>query len=314
MHVPERFNDTGTLIIDPKKAEDGLKRGGMTLRDISIAVRPPDTGRSGIKILDPSPIKSTTSSRKDSNSDLSLSPPDPPFARSSGRRPSRGELNRSPQSDASNSSTESHRRKRSNVPSPTSSAPGSPRKLPSGLNSPRAMKDLSIGIAKLRIRHGEPTPRGDWSSQLDGSVPSQDVRFVAKYVHNLSDITEDMNISGAKSIKRGRIEGMGGDFFIDIDKFKAADLNFYIRIRVTNQCINVRDALKFNPEWIIVEQEFTECFGDTFISGTLALISTPNFSDNILIASAGFIEGGELNALLSIKVLSKNKFSDVETG
>ncbi|KAK6351524.1 hypothetical protein TWF718_004682 [Orbilia javanica] len=216
--------------------------------------------------------------------------------------------NRSPFSESSISSAESRRRKGKGVipaSASSSSALNSPASVSmaskrrgssptSSTYSTQDENDPSFGLAKLRIRHGEPVSRRDWGSASDGSVPGQDVRFVARFVNNLSEIIEDMNISAARTIKRGRIDGIGGDSFIDVEKFKQADLNFYIRVRVTNQKIDVRDALQFNPEWIIVENEFTECFGDTFISG--------------------FIDGGEFNALLSIKVLNKTKIKDTEAG
>ncbi|KAK6503472.1 hypothetical protein TWF481_008489 [Arthrobotrys musiformis] len=369
----------GAVIIDPKKAEDGLKRGGVTMRDITTAMRPPDNGRTGATSTSttapstpsaagrsdtPVPglkryIKSRTGSEVSmgaaSTSSRNLTrmkspPPTAPYVSGlpksildgytrpklssdtlvgftpsdSGPLPpppawkDREKHNRSPFSENSVSSAESRRRKGKGViagagiPSSTHEATASPvsvasqkrrvspasqNKRPSPTSSVYSTQDESdsgFGLAKLRIRHGEPVSRRDWGSASDGSVPGQDVRFMARFVNNLSDITEDMNISAARTIKRGRIDGLGGDSFIDVEKFKQADLNFYIRVRVTNQKIDVRDALQFSPDWIIVDKEFTECFGDTFISG--------------------FVDGGEFNALLSIRVLNRAKVKDIEVG
>ncbi|KAF3197392.1 hypothetical protein TWF679_003217 [Orbilia oligospora] len=325
--------------LDPKKAEDGLKRGGVTMRDITTAMRPPDTGRAGATGRSDTPtpglkryIKpragSESSSSGSRNINRAKSPPpamqafggsglsqsilegysrptlsseslseitEPALLSPPGSWRDREKHNRSPFSESSISSVESRRRKGKGIIAGPTTAPNSlynqasmSRDSKRGGSSPTSSmystqdeSDSNFGFAKLRIRHGEPITRRDWGSASDVSVPGQDVRFMARFVNNLSDITEDMNISAARTIKRGRIDGLGGDSFIDVEKFKEADLNFYIRVRVTNHKIDVKDALQFNPEWIIIEHEFTECFGDTFISG--------------------FIDGGEFNALLSEK-------------
>ncbi|KAF3290145.1 hypothetical protein TWF132_007148 [Orbilia oligospora] len=340
------------VIIDPKKAEDGLKRGGVTMRDITTAMRPPDTGRAGATGRSDTPtpglkryIKPRAGSESSSSSSRNInrvkSPPpamqafggsglsqsilegysrptlsseslsemtEPALLSPPGSWRDREKHNRSPFSESSISSVESRRRKGKGIIAGSTAAPSSvysqasmARDPKKGASSPTSSmystqdeSDPNFGFAKLRIRHGEPITRRDWGSASDVSVPGQDVRFMARFVNNLSDITEDMNISAARTIKRGRIDGLGGDSFIDVEKFKEADLNFYIRVRVTNHKIDVKDALQFNPEWIIIEHEFTECFGDTFISG--------------------FIDGGEFNALLSIRVLNKTKVKDIEVG
>ncbi|KAK6544235.1 hypothetical protein TWF694_000938 [Orbilia ellipsospora] len=301
------------VIIDAKKAEEGLKRGGVSMKDITLAKRPPDIDRgvaSSTGWSTPSSQQSFSRSRTGSEparlmSGLGqitdpgmLSPPwssRDGGAGSSDR--SRSNTSMSPvRSETSMSSVDSRRRQKGKgVFVEGLSRSGTPvQRRGSEPAETSDDGDSAFGMAKLRIRHGEPVSKRDWGSASDGSVPGQDVRFVARFVQNLSDITEDMNISGARSIKRGRIDGLGGDSFIDVERFKQADLNFYVRVRVTNQKIDVRDALRFNPDWIIVENEFTECFGDTFISG--------------------WTEGGEFNALLSIRVFDKKRVKSIEAG
>ncbi|KAK6520751.1 hypothetical protein TWF506_000998 [Arthrobotrys conoides] len=344
----------GAVIIDPKKAEDGLKRGGVTMKDITTAMRPPDTGRAGATgrsaTYTPVPnlkryVKPRTGSESSSSSFRNItrvkSPPpvmqafggsglsqsilegynrptlsseslgdmtEPALLSPPGPWKDREKHNRSPFSESSISSVESRRRKGKGIVAESTATSRSAYSQAStsrtstirdsspasSMYSTQDEGDPNFGFAKLRIRHGEPETRRDWGSASDVSVPGQDVRFVARFVNNLSDITEDMNISAARTIKRGRIDGLGGDSFIDVEKFKEADLNFYIRVRVTNHKIDVKDALQFSPDWIIIENEFTECFGDTFISG--------------------FIDGGEFNALLSIRVMNKTKVKDIEAG
>ena len=109
-----------------------------------------------------------------------------------------------------------------------------------------------------------------------------------------SDVTEDMNISGSLSIKYGAIGGSGKGSFIDADKFRESDLNFYISVKVINQSINYRDSLVYNPVKSVGDDQdrFHKVFGDSYISG--------------------FLEGGEFNAIVSMKVLNKAKMTDIQ--
>ncbi|KAI9835476.1 MAG: hypothetical protein M1837_003785 [Sclerophora amabilis] len=122
--------------------------------------------------------------------------------------------------------------------------------------------------------------------------PSQIVSYSSKFVDKLSDITDDMNISGSLSIKYGTIGGSGRGAFIDSDKFKESDLNFYISVKVVNQSVNFKDALQYQPLASVNEKNHTDVYGDSFISG--------------------FLEGGEFNALVSMKVLNKAKKTDIQ--
>ncbi|KAJ9108617.1 hypothetical protein QFC19_002335, partial [Naganishia cerealis] len=129
--------------------------------------------------------------------------------------------------------------------------------------------------------------------QIDNSHGvSQTVSYTSRFVDKLSEITEDMGISASMSVKLGTIAGSARGSFIDTDKFKESDLNFYISVKVVNQSINFRDALEFNGLDNIAETDFTKTFGDCFISG--------------------FQEGGEFNALVSMKVLNKDKLTDIK--
>ena len=116
--------------------------------------------------------------------------------------------------------------------------------------------------------------------------------YTSRFVDKLSDITDDMNISGSLSIKAGKFGGSGRGAFIDSDKFKESDLNFYISVKVVNQTINFKDALVYNPVRSVDKENFNAVFGDGFISG--------------------FQEGGEFNALVSMKILNKAKKTDIQ--
>ncbi|CAD6891723.1 unnamed protein product [Tilletia caries] len=121
---------------------------------------------------------------------------------------------------------------------------------------------------------------------------SQTVVFQSRFVNKISEITSDMGVSASLSIKSGSCGGSVRASFIDTDKFASSDLNYYISVKVINQSINFRDALEFNPLDNIGASEFNQTFGDAFVSG--------------------FLEGGELNALVSMKILNKAESKDIK--
>ncbi|KAF4446873.1 Mannose-binding lectin [Fusarium austroafricanum] len=127
-----------------------------------------------------------------------------------------------------------------------------------------------------------------------GNGTSQTVTYSSKFIDKLSDITEDMCISGALSVKMAKIGGSGRGSFVDSDKFKESDLSFYISVKVVNQTVNFKDALEFNKlrSVPINSDDFNKVYGDSFISG--------------------FVEGGEFNALVSMKVHNKAKLLDIK--
>ncbi|KAM0425738.1 hypothetical protein ACHAPT_008986 [Fusarium lateritium] len=131
-------------------------------------------------------------------------------------------------------------------------------------------------------------PTNNASKLADGTDPpkkgvSQIVSYSSRFVEKLSDITDAMNISASLSIKTATIGGGASGQFIDSDKFKESDINFFVQVKVVNQAIIDEDYTEFQKV-LPVGAKFNE---DTFISG--------------------FEEGGELNALISVKVSDKNK-------
>ncbi|KAK0554875.1 hypothetical protein OC845_000516 [Tilletia horrida] len=123
---------------------------------------------------------------------------------------------------------------------------------------------------------------------------SQIVSYTSCFVDKLSEINDDMNASAALSIKTDCVGGSGSGAFIDTEKFHDSDIRFYLSVKCINQTINFKDALVFNPIRSIPlsdTERFTKCFGNAFISG--------------------FLEGGELNALVLIKVHNDVKREDI---
>ncbi|KAF2007639.1 hypothetical protein P154DRAFT_152 [Amniculicola lignicola CBS 123094] len=120
---------------------------------------------------------------------------------------------------------------------------------------------------------------------------SQIVSYSSRFVEKLSDITDAMNISASLSIKTSKIGGSANGAFIDSDKFKESDLNFFIQVKVVNQSTMARNYTEFE-KIDVPPAQFNDVYGDCFISG--------------------WEEGGELNALLSIKCKDKSKKQTIQ--
>ncbi|KAI6780910.1 uncharacterized protein J7T54_007390 [Emericellopsis cladophorae] len=114
---------------------------------------------------------------------------------------------------------------------------------------------------------------------------SQIVSYSSRFVDKLSDITGKLN-SEPSALRSGELTDGGS--FIDSDKFKESDMNFFVQVKVVNQVVSAEDYTEFQD--ILTASaggRFNDVYGDTFISG--------------------FEEGGELNALISVKVSDKSK-------
>ncbi|KAF7627955.1 hypothetical protein AFLA_003323 [Aspergillus flavus NRRL3357] len=128
-----------------------------------------------------------------------------------------------------------------------------------------------------------------------GNTISQQVTFTSKFVEHASDITEALNISGALEIKYQGMGAKAAGSYLDSSKVKESDINYFVQVKVVNQQLIADDATKFNviPNIPVTNQKrFTEVYGDSYISG--------------------FLEGGEFNALLSIKLNNKENATKVK--
>ncbi|RGP72364.1 hypothetical protein FLONG3_6760 [Fusarium longipes] len=123
-------------------------------------------------------------------------------------------------------------------------------------------------------------------------VKPQIVTYSSRFVDKLSDITDAMNISGALSINTATIGGTANGSYVDSDKFKSSDINFHLQVKVTNQLHDATEYDHFNKIDNVKEKDFPEVYGDSFISG--------------------WEEGGELNAVISMKVLDKAKVFEIK--
>ncbi|OJJ42180.1 hypothetical protein ASPZODRAFT_35469, partial [Penicilliopsis zonata CBS 506.65] len=120
----------------------------------------------------------------------------------------------------------------------------------------------------------------------------QIVTYSSRFVDKISDVTDAMNISGSLSIKTATIGGKANGSYVDSDKFKSSDINFHLQVKVTNQVHEPELYSIFNPIEGLDDSKFTDVYGDTFISG--------------------WELGGELNAIISMKVNDKSKIFDIK--
>ncbi|KAB8221107.1 hypothetical protein BDV33DRAFT_190698 [Aspergillus novoparasiticus] len=137
----------------------------------------------------------------------------------------------------------------------------------------------------------------DLKGKLTGNTDtiSQQVTFTSKFVEHASDVTEALNISGALEIKYQGMGAKAAGSYLDSSKVKESDINYFVQVKVVNQQLIADDATKFNviPNVSVTDQQrFTEVYGDSYISG--------------------FLEGGEFNALLSIKLNNKENATKVK--
>ncbi|KAF9629206.1 hypothetical protein BFW01_g10409 [Lasiodiplodia theobromae] len=124
------------------------------------------------------------------------------------------------------------------------------------------------------------------------SVAGQDrkspiVTFTSRSVDCLSEVTTEMNISAAVPIIHQSRNGSGAGLPFDVRHFYEADLNYYLGVRVVTR--QDRPAAAFSISQGILNS------GD--LDGRL-----------------GFLEGGQLNALISVKLVDKKKSAEVSAG
>ncbi|KAF2994068.1 hypothetical protein E8E13_002557 [Curvularia kusanoi] len=126
---------------------------------------------------------------------------------------------------------------------------------------------------------------------------SQTVTYSARFVTKISEIVRSMNVSAGSSIKNGSIDiSGGGAFSVDEVKFAESDLNVVVSVKVVNETRQTRSGFGFKPLDLktMNSEIFHEIYGDSFVSG--------------------FMEGGELHGIVSIKVLDALKRKEVTAG
>ncbi|KAL6792933.1 hypothetical protein J3E68DRAFT_451321 [Trichoderma sp. SZMC 28012] len=114
-------------------------------------------------------------------------------------------------------------------------------------------------------------------------------------LERISDVARGMNVSAASSIKSGTIGISGNSLSVDEAKFADSDLNAVISVKVINQTtttIKNPEFLELNRKMNMTNETFFQTFGDCYISG--------------------FIEGGDLHGIVSIKAPDATKKANIE--
>ncbi|KAH0524198.1 hypothetical protein TsFJ059_009098, partial [Trichoderma semiorbis] len=130
-----------------------------------------------------------------------------------------------------------------------------------------------------------------------GMMPeqSQTVTYCSRFVSKMSEVVRAMNISAGSSIRTGTVNISGSSSTIDEIKFAESDLNAVVAVKVVNQCRAVRGNVSFCAplDEEMETSRFHEIYGDCFISG--------------------FIEGGDLHGIISIKTLDYSRRGEIKT-
>ncbi|KAJ7089876.1 hypothetical protein B0H15DRAFT_949122 [Mycena belliarum] len=119
-----------------------------------------------------------------------------------------------------------------------------------------------------------------------------EVMWTAKFVNTMSEVAQSLNISGAPQIRCDFAPPGGAKTsasFNDTNTFAESDINYLIQVRVSHQRFN-HTEFEFIPN--LHQSEFTRLYGDSFISG--------------------FVEGGEFNALISVKLRDRSDADQVK--
>ncbi|KAF2020646.1 hypothetical protein BU24DRAFT_5468 [Aaosphaeria arxii CBS 175.79] len=123
-------------------------------------------------------------------------------------------------------------------------------------------------------------------------LTSQSVTYSTRAIENVSDIMDALNISTSMSIKYGTIHGNGNASFVNETKVLDSDLNYVVSVTVNNDPRSSVKDMDFQDIPGLPLDRFTEVYGDSFISG--------------------FMEGGEFNAVISVKINDKSRFKAVK--
>ncbi|KAF9741207.1 hypothetical protein PMIN01_00746 [Paraphaeosphaeria minitans] len=121
---------------------------------------------------------------------------------------------------------------------------------------------------------------------------SQSVTYSTRAIENVSDIMDALNISTSMSIKYGTIRGNGNASFVNENKVLDSELNYVVSVMVNNDAQSPIEDMEFQDIPGLPLDRFTEVYGDSFISG--------------------FTEGGEFNAVISIKLNDQSKHRSVK--
>ncbi|KAK6497175.1 hypothetical protein TWF506_004650 [Arthrobotrys conoides] len=158
------------------------------------------------------------------------------------------------------------------------------------VEQPDASKRIDGGARQIPLKDVLDEASGTISrTVVDGQKEvSQTVTWDGSFVENSSDILKKLEVSGALTIKLDGLGGVSGKAaFVDSEDIKTADVRYSLNVKVTNQRLVADEMTQFVPIPHIEAGQFTEIYGDCFISG--------------------FIEGGVFDALITITTADTKK-------
>lgn len=103
---------------------------------------------------------------------------------------------------------------------------------------------------------------------------SQSVTYSARSIDNMSDIMDALNISASASIKYGTIHGNASAGFVNENKVLSSQLSYVVTVTVNNNTCAKPAIMDFQPIDEMPAGDFTEVYGDAFISGMLNIFYT----------------------------------------
>lgn len=121
---------------------------------------------------------------------------------------------------------------------------------------------------------------------------NQSVTYSSWQVDSLNDVADALNISSFARVKYATVEANVNAAMIHENAIADSQLNYIVSVKVTNDSEHLQEPMKFSPVKGLDPGFFTQVYGDCFISG--------------------FLEGGELTAIISIKVNDKSKLRSVK--
>lgn len=121
---------------------------------------------------------------------------------------------------------------------------------------------------------------------------NQSVTYSSWQVDSLNEIADALNISSFARVKYATVEANVNASMIHESKIQDSQLNYMVSVKVSNDSERVQEHMEFQPIEGLPPEKFTQVYGDCFISD--------------------FLDGGEFQAIISIKVNDKSKLRKVK--
>lgn len=121
---------------------------------------------------------------------------------------------------------------------------------------------------------------------------NQSVTYSSWQIDHVSEIADAMNISSYALVKYATVEANANASMIHESRVHDSQLNYMVSVKVNNDSTETQENTEFQPIEGLPPERFTQVYGDCFISG--------------------FLEGGDLQAVISIKVNDRNKLQQIK--